>query len=287
MDYPAAWVAKEGERPHIVQTFVPDRNIPTHIVSIVVAGALPSIPSDGSADEEAARTLCEEETVRAMTPSSTVFLGTSGTTVEGRTACFIETRTETNRVGVDAVVRSSALMFVIRGVMVQVQGAAVATTTAEADEQMSAFRPLLQRIENSIVLPDRWQVPAAAAVARPAAVGNADVLSESDAERRARYEATGAKYGGIIGAILGVIVSWALSLCVPLAIRYRFRRAPTPRPEATRIAALNAVGVSVLSFVVMVATGTTRGGGSIVTGGLVTFFLGRWILTRGARAAAE
>ena len=87
LEYPATWVAKEGERPHIVQKFLPAGNENPYMVSIVVAGGIPSISSDGSGDEQAAQTLCEEDIVRGMISAPSSFLATSATTLEARPAC--------------------------------------------------------------------------------------------------------------------------------------------------------------------------------------------------------
>ncbi|MEI6656395.1 MAG: hypothetical protein WCP45_16655 [Verrucomicrobiota bacterium] len=155
ISYPNSWVAKEGNRPNILQKFVSNGGTGTELFMIITK----SLPGGATLSNEEAKALFTEESLKEFLPEGSNFISGRPTKIEGLPAGIVEFSNRTERAGMIIEQHIISYIFCSGSTMVQIQCAVTSLPGGKitAKEQMEEMRPLFTLIANSVVLPDQWK----------------------------------------------------------------------------------------------------------------------------------
>jgi len=157
ISYPRSWLAKEGERPNIVQKFHSDGGQGSEIV-LIITKSLPLPPGTVVPESELQEFFAPNE-LKKMVPQGAVFVDAESTKIESLPAGILEYSMRQERAGATIYSQVISYIFIYGTTMVQLQ-CAVSTdpmTVPNLAPRMESFKPLFFMMANSIVLPDKWK----------------------------------------------------------------------------------------------------------------------------------
>lgn len=150
---PSSWVAKEGERPNIVQKFVSENGTGNAMAIITTS----TIPPEESLTEASINEALSSDSLKEMVPEGARFINAQTTKIENEPAGILEYSARMERVGQTLETQTLTLFFFQGRTMVGLQfwlGGQV--DSKELRRQFTAYRPLFNMIMNSIVFDDKW-----------------------------------------------------------------------------------------------------------------------------------
>lgn len=146
---PRSWVARDGERPHIVKKWTTEGGTGRESLMLDIRDGEGYDPDRREID----RFLRSGDVTQAV-PQGGVHIASGLFTVEGRPGYWIDMKLTQERAGVDVYQRMLMYQVFFRGraigIMCQTGGPPV--NAAKVDESLSRFRPLCQQVVNSMVL---------------------------------------------------------------------------------------------------------------------------------------
>lgn len=154
LEYPARWVAAEGERPHVVQkmTGQDDSGLPV-IAMLVIQDVLPGL-------ELVADDLYSDESLKDIGESQGGTLIASGRTkLEGEPAAWMIVAAKLERAGITVETRAMTFIVIRDNSMIQLQCMVGGPPSARrlVSQRFDANVPLFRLIANSLVLQDKWK----------------------------------------------------------------------------------------------------------------------------------
>lgn len=157
LSYPNSWLAKEGERPNIVQKFISDGGRGLEM-ALVITKSLP-LPKGTVIPENELKKFFTPAEMKKGIPPGYKFLSTKPTTIDGVPAGILEYSMQQDRAGEAVFFQIISYNFILGTTMVQLQcavGATQSTPPAVLAQRMDAFKPLFFLMANSIVLQDQY-----------------------------------------------------------------------------------------------------------------------------------
>lgn len=153
--YPKGWVAKEGEKPHIVQKFVSESGLETAMITVK---ALP-VPAGTKATEEDMKEFFAEGNLKGMMPDGAKTITAKLTKVEGLPAGMTEYSAKGERLGLVIDINSINFMFISESNFVSVSFSVMSLpdSKTKAEDRIKEFRPIFMAMANTISLPDKWK----------------------------------------------------------------------------------------------------------------------------------
>ena len=152
--FPVSWVAKEGERPNIVQKFV-DENGHGNAMAMITTSA---VPPEESLTKASINEALSSDSLKEMLPEGARLINAQTTKIENEPAGILEYSARMERVGQTLETQTLTLFFFQGRTMVGLQfwlGGQV-DDSKELRRQFTAYRPLFNMIMNSIVFDDMW-----------------------------------------------------------------------------------------------------------------------------------
>jgi hypothetical protein len=158
LSYPNSWLAKEGERPHIVQNFVSERGR-GFVMAMIGTWSLELPPGTTIPENEWLNFFTPSE-MKRMVPEGANFIQAKPTKIEGLPAGILEYSMRQDRAGLTIDGHFISYTFVYDGVMVQLICSVSDGQSSRPDllaKKMNDLKPLFTLMANSIVLQDRWK----------------------------------------------------------------------------------------------------------------------------------
>ena len=158
LSYPNGWLAKEGERPNIVQKFVSAGGRELEMALIMIR-PLP-LPAGTVISEKELNDFFTPIEMKDLIPPRATFIHAKTTRIEGLPAGILEYSMRSERAGVAMDFQFISYIFIYGNNMVQLQcavGNGQLTTPALLARKMDKFKPLFLLMANSIVLLDKWK----------------------------------------------------------------------------------------------------------------------------------
>lgn len=153
--YPSSWLAKEGERPNVVQNFVSDNGKGFEMVMIITKAIPPNEPFTQADVQE----MLSLEGLKQLIPKGGKFLNAKSTKIENDPAGIVEYSMRYERAGLEIETQSLTFMFFQKRTLVSVQFQVASSPASSGDlaKRYTALRPLLVMMMNSIVFNDKWK----------------------------------------------------------------------------------------------------------------------------------
>lgn len=150
---PASWVAKEGERPNILQKFESKNDNLLAMVMIITK----SVPDDEPLTAADINETFSPSSLKELLPEDAKFISAQSTKIEGVPAGLIEYSARAERAGQSFESQTLTLYFFQGRTLVGVQFMLGGQKGGEVlRSQFIAYRPLFTMIMNSIVFDDMW-----------------------------------------------------------------------------------------------------------------------------------
>ena len=150
---PASWIAKEGERPNILQKFESKNDNLLAMVMIITK----SVPDDEPLTAADINETFSPSSLKELLPEDAKFISAQSTKIEGVPAGLIEYSARAERAGQSFESQTLTLYFFQGRTMVGVQFMLGGQKRSEVlRSQFIAYRPLFNMIMNSIVFDDMW-----------------------------------------------------------------------------------------------------------------------------------
>lgn len=154
--YPKGWVAKEGEKPNVVQKFVSESGLETAMITVK---EIPVPAGTPKATEEDMKEFFAEDNLKGMIPEGATTIIAKQTKVEGLPAGMIEYSAKSERLGV--VVETHSINFMIISgtnlVSVSFSVMGLPDSKTKVEDRVKEFRPIFMSMANTISLPDKWK----------------------------------------------------------------------------------------------------------------------------------
>jgi hypothetical protein len=152
--YPSSWMAKEGERPNVVQNFVSEGGKGFEMALILTK----AIPASEPFTQNDVNAMLSTEGLKELVPKGGKLLHTKSTRIENEPAGIVEYVTRIERAGYEIETQTLALTFFQKRTLVQVQFqvASLSSQSGSLAERYAALRPLFVMMMNSIVFEDKW-----------------------------------------------------------------------------------------------------------------------------------
>ena len=151
--YPQSWMAKEGDRPNTVQSFVSDHGKGLEVVSIITK-AIP--PEEPFSKADIPSYLSPDQVGRDIPPGAKLIRAVS-TKIEAEPAAIIEYSIQQDRAGMVLESHIMALQFFQGRTFVMVSFYVGRLSEAEAARRFELCRPLFFQMINSIVFDGKWK----------------------------------------------------------------------------------------------------------------------------------
>jgi len=261
IQYPSLWVAKEGQRPHIVQKFTGSST--GHLVPgcMIIIQELPSIGKillDGQMAEE-----IFSEGVKDYIPTNAVYIDGGTTKIDAEPGAWVKYYFEQETSGAKVGMYSLQYMLFYKGSMFALQ-CSVAGSASEKlilEDTFSSYLPVFQNIGNSILIPDKWKTE----------VSNTDVVSS------VMKDTYGENW--LLTFLISAILTWGIGLAPPLLIRFAFMKHPVSKP----LSLILVIFFWVFNFVLFTALGSE----SKTHGGLLLVAIASYAILRKGSAKYE
>lgn len=146
---PRSWIARDGERPHIVKKWTSEGGTGREIVMLDVRDAEGYEP-----DKREIERFLRSGEVKEVVPEGAALIASGAFTVEGRPGYWADMRLRQERVGVALYQRMLMYQLFFRGRAIGVMCQTVGSPreAARVDESLSRLRPVCQQVVNSLVL---------------------------------------------------------------------------------------------------------------------------------------
>jgi hypothetical protein len=157
VSYPSSWLAKEGERPNIVQKFTSDGGRGLEMALIVVMDL--QLPKDYVPSENEIYELLSSSAFKGSMPNAT-FKKVKRTRIDGIPAGIIEYSVRTENAGMALVNHFTSYVFIYRSTMVQFTCSVFGSANSTAkfiENKTEEFRLLFSLMANSIVVQSKWE----------------------------------------------------------------------------------------------------------------------------------
>lgn len=156
MKYPSTWMAKEGDRPHVLQKFVSENGRGTTLAVIGVQ----SIPNSTGADftEVEIKEYFESDDLKDILPEAAILTKKTVTRLEGLPAVMLESYMKQERLGVSVTLHTMTVIFFWHQELVQITFS-TGTSGDDVDKSARAYaecRPLFMSMAFSVVLNNKW-----------------------------------------------------------------------------------------------------------------------------------
>jgi hypothetical protein len=155
--HPKSWVAKEGDRPNIIQKFVSDDGIGSAMLAITVRSfPVPAGTEPSNADLEK---MFDPANQKELLPEGTRFIDAKKVHIDGRLASILETSEQQETVGIKVDMRSFEVMFFDRALLVIMRFSIASTPdrVVDLEQSMKEFKPLFTIIANGIMVESRYR----------------------------------------------------------------------------------------------------------------------------------
>lgn len=151
--YPQSWMAKEGERPNVVQNFVSDNGKGFEMTMILTK----AIPPDEPLSEADILNYFSSQGLADFVPQGGKFLRASSTKIEAEPAGLFEYTQRQQRAGMEIEMHIMGLAFFQGRTLVTVMCGVYGSSAGEASRRFELFRPLFSIMLNSIIFDGKWK----------------------------------------------------------------------------------------------------------------------------------
>lgn len=155
-EYPASWLAEEGDRPHIVQKILGKEDGPISITCMVYIDDIPSELSFHLTDETA--DIFIDGVQEGSVPAGATILDKGKTFIDGEKSGWLKYYDEKERAGQKLSMYSLQYIFFFTGKMISMSctvGGAVEDKLI-LEDAFNSYLPVFQSIANSVVIRNKW-----------------------------------------------------------------------------------------------------------------------------------
>lgn len=234
LKYPSTWVAREGQRPHIVQKFTGASTGSIVPGCMVIIQELPSIGKiflDGQMAEE-----IFSEGVKDYIPPGAVYIDGGTTKIDAEPGAWVKYYFEQDTSGVKVGMYSLQYMLFYKGSMFALQ-CSIAGSASEKiilEDAFSSYLPVFQNIGSSIYIPDKWNKE----------------MSNTGVASSVMKDTYGENW--LLTLLFSAILTWGVGLAPPLLIRFAFIKHALSKPPAL----ITVIFLWVFNFVIFTALGS-------------------------------
>ncbi len=206
LKYPASWLAKEGDHPHIVQKFTESVSSEITLSCMIAVNEIPAWASyflQGEIVEE-----IFSEGLQEMIPPGAVFIDGGQTKLDGEPCVWQQYYYEQERLGmhISSYILQYTIFYGGKGLSVSCGISGVEHDRALLKDAFSSYQPVFQTILNSIVIHDKWNQPVSGSFS--------SVMEDAFGEF------------WWITIFVSALMTWGIGLTPPLLIRFLFFRRP-------------------------------------------------------------
>jgi hypothetical protein len=151
--YPQSWMAKEGERPNMVQNFVSDNGKGSEVANITTKALPPGEPFN----EAYAKSALSPQALVSLVPKGGSLVRAISTTIDGELAGLAEYGIHQQAAGMEFDSYHMSVAFWQHHTLVIVSFVVFGTSAADAAQRFEAFRPLFTLMLTSIVFDGKWK----------------------------------------------------------------------------------------------------------------------------------
>ena len=144
--FPKGWVAKEGEKPNVVQKFVSESGLETAMISVKTLPVPEGVPEGTKPTEEDMKEIFCEDNLKGMI-------------LEGAKTITAKYSVTAERLGVVVETHSLSFMFMsgINMITVNFSVMGLPDSKTKVEDRVKEFRPIFMSMANTISLPDKWK----------------------------------------------------------------------------------------------------------------------------------
>lgn len=159
LKYPKGWVAKEGERPHIVQKFISGGGGAMATMLFRPLPLPPSLPQGSKPPRHIVEKWFTPEALKETLPADATFIAAKSTKIDGLPAGIIEYAIRMETAG--GILESRVIEFVFVCETTSIQIACSVSSNEEQKhslaDRMAEYLPVFNHIANSIVVETQWR----------------------------------------------------------------------------------------------------------------------------------
>jgi len=234
LKYPSIWVAKEGQRPHIVQKFTGSSTGSIVSVCMIIIQELPSIGKiflDGQMAEE-----IFSEGVKDYIPPGAVYIDGGTTKIDAEPGAWVKYYFEQEISGAKLGMYSLQHMLFYKGSLFTLQCSisGIAADKLILEDAFSSYLIVFQNIGSSIYIPDKWDKE----------------MSNTDVASSVMKDIYGENW--LLTLLFSAILTWGVGLAPPLLIRFAFMKHPLSKPPAL----ITVIFLLVFNFILFTALGS-------------------------------
>lgn len=155
LDLPQSWLAKEGNRPNIVQKFV-SQNGHGLVMALVLVLELPGV---NSISEEDVKDLSRSEESKEMLPNNSQFINSGFIKVDGLPGIYVEFKTRQTQIDNEVLMHTINYNVYYKNKMISIQ-CSVSSTSDDEENTDSVFnkcKELFKLIAGSLVVQSQWK----------------------------------------------------------------------------------------------------------------------------------
>jgi len=158
VSYPNSWLAREGKRPNVVQTFFSEGGKGLE-GAILLTKDVPNVEGVVFSDSDLAEYFEPSELISYVPPNAKM-IQIKSTRIEGCPAGIVEYSQRQERAGMVIDTQFITYMFIFNDTFVQLLcmvSLNPGISNFNISNKMEKFRPLFFLMANSIMLPDKWK----------------------------------------------------------------------------------------------------------------------------------
>jgi hypothetical protein len=255
---PSSWVAREGERPHIVKKFVDSEN--GQICLLTIAKLPAGIPYAISEFQHS-------DLIDAL-PEGAEFLFGALTKLDSLPAMQIGYKMTQEQAGTP--ITTYGVMYATaydRKIIQMICGVFALSDTPSLRHRFSKYQPLYQIVANSLVVQNQWSSSTITARA------HGDAATKT-AKGSGTYDFGSGDFW--LTFVFSVLITWSTGLAPAFIFRYLVYRRPLSRKAANWISGVSCFTLAMIFLVIKVAAGDVSG---ISPVWIIVFLVSRWIMT--------
>lgn len=155
LDLPKSWLAKEGNRPNIVQKFV-SQNGHGLVMTLVLVLELPGV---NSISEEDVKDLSRSEESKEMLPKNSKFINSGFIKIDGLPGIYQEFKMRQTQIDNEVLMHTINFNVYYKNKMISIQCSVSSTSDEEEDTDsiFNKYKELFKLIAGSLVIQSQWK----------------------------------------------------------------------------------------------------------------------------------
>lgn len=156
-DYPSSWRGLEGKRPNTLYQVTSENGRGLELCNLLIKTV--PLPDNYRPTKEEILELFSPASIRDFVPEGAVFASSDRTTIEGLPGAWIVYEYDLDRAGIKVKMKAIVHIVYFEAKLIQLGcmvGDRPETLQSKREQHFTSYRPLFQKIANSIVVHNLW-----------------------------------------------------------------------------------------------------------------------------------